>query len=402
MPRYNLILAKILTVFVIFFFSTSIPLFTQSYNFIHDELRSIDGNTVAEEMIWKQVNLERKKTGLQELSYDSSLQSAARQHSQEMLKLGYFSHTSPLTELKNPSDRVYRAGLSDFVVGENIAVHSLDGPPDVVASQLMEQWMNSPGHRANILRPEFTHIGIGVISSKDSTVRDTLIKGKRARRVVYSIRHYGTQVFTSRSLTFSELTLSRKESEFLIFDLECEYDREMLASFDNYTQFFHPSGNRIRIHVEVPMRPLIQIYLARIQNEYTQEYIAFFLDEFVAGNIVKTMDKLNEIPFPVINKEVRTEKKFVFFLDGEAALAKGDTTLRCMIHVDNDRYYELDPVHNKIRFRIPVETNGKVKKISIAIGGNKEKLVANQIMIDASWLDKEAGKDVQQKVFMKK
>ena len=390
--------AVILTILIIGYFSSTLHLFTQTYNFIHDEFSGIAGNDSAEEWIRKQVNLERKKAGLPELSYDASLRSAARQHSQEMLTRGYFSHTSPVPEFRDPSDRVYRAGVSDFIVGENIAVHSLDAPPEAIAAQLMEQWMNSPGHRANILRPEFTHMGIGVISSKDSTVKDTLIKGVRGRRVIYTIRHYGTQVFTSRSISFSKLELSRRESEFLVFDLQFEYDRSTLASFNNYTRFFQPEGKRMSMHIEFPAQPAVTVFLAHIQNEYTKEYVAFFQDDLVYENFLRTTDKLGSIPFPIINKSITTEKKQTYFLEGEGSFAEPDSAKQCLLHIDNDRYYELEAMEGKIWFRIPIEEDGKVKKISFAVGNNSEKPVRNHLKIDTSQLRTEGS---AKKVFVK-
>lgn len=387
-----------LAVFFFSGFSPAVPIFTQTYDFIHDELTSVEGNVKAEEQILKLVNLERKKAGLQQLSFDTSLRSAARQHSQEMQKLNYFSHTSPVTEVRNPSDRVYRTGVSDFIVGENIAVHSLDAGPEAVAAQLMEQWMNSPGHRANILRPEFTHLGIGVISSKDSTVKDTIVKGAHGRLVIYTIRHYGTQVFTSRTIEFSQLKLTRSESEFLIFDLQFEYDRGTIASFNNHTRYFQPNGKITLMHIEYPIQPVISVFLAHIQNDYTKEYTGFFQDELNYENLLKTRDNLSRILFPIINKDIRTEKKKVYFLEGEAILADPDSNAQCLLHIDNDRYYELEAVHGKIQFRIPIEADGKVKKISFAAGSSRDKPVRNHLAIDTSKL----GSDRSAKeVFMK-
>lgn len=365
-----------------------VPLFSQSYDFIEDQFHAIDGNAAAERKIWERVNTERKKAGLNELSYDAVLQSAARQHAQEMLRLKYFSHTSPVEELKNPTDRVYRSGLTDYTVGENIAVHSQDGTPEAVAEQLMDQWMKSPGHRANILRPEFTHIGVGVISFKDSVVKDTLVKGARGRLVVYTIRHYGTQVFASRDISFSKLILSKSASDFLMVELQFEFDRSALASFNNYTQFFQPIDNKINMHVEYPLENQIRIYLARIQNDYTKEYSAFFQDDFTKESILKTLDKLSLIPIPFIKKEIRIENKTSFFLEGEGIVTNHAPKMQCLINIDNDRYYEIDPIENRLRFKIPIEADGKIKKISWAVGSDREKPVRNYLMINTKELNK--------------
>ena len=71
-----------------------------------------------------------------------------------MLKLGYFAHNSPVSG--SPSDRLQAAGISFRVAGENLAY----APTVEIAHRGL---MNSPGHRANILSPDFTRVGIGVI-----------------------------------------------------------------------------------------------------------------------------------------------------------------------------------------------------------------------------------------------
>lgn len=100
------------------------------------------------------VNKERASRGLSILVFDSKLKEVARFHSEDMFKRGYFSHYSP--EGYTVADRADKFGVSYSVIGENLAyAPSLD-----LAHQGL---MNSPGHRANILSPDFGKIGIGVI-----------------------------------------------------------------------------------------------------------------------------------------------------------------------------------------------------------------------------------------------
>ncbi len=110
----------------------------------------------AEQRMLELLNGERAQAGLQPLAEDQRLRSVARQHSQEMFELDYFSHTSPTSG--SPFDRMRAAGIQFIVAGENLAY----APNVDIAHQGL---MNSPGHRANILRPEFGHVGIGVIRS---------------------------------------------------------------------------------------------------------------------------------------------------------------------------------------------------------------------------------------------
>lgn len=107
-----------------------------------------------EDRMLELLNDARASDGLQPLAPDPRLQSVARAHSEEMLKLGYFAHNSPVSG--SPSDRLQAAGISFRVAGENLAY----APTVEIAHRGL---MNSPGHRANILSPDFTRVGIGVI-----------------------------------------------------------------------------------------------------------------------------------------------------------------------------------------------------------------------------------------------
>jgi uncharacterized protein YkwD len=103
------------------------------------------------------VNGERAKAGLAPLLADDRLREVARAHSLEMFQMDYFSHTSPTSG--SPFDRMHAAGISFLVAGENLAY-----APNVQVAH--DGLMNSPGHRANILRPEFGRVGIGVIRTQ--------------------------------------------------------------------------------------------------------------------------------------------------------------------------------------------------------------------------------------------
>ncbi len=107
-----------------------------------------------EDAMLKLVNQARSENGLAPLQSDPQLQQVALAHSQEMLELGYFAHTSPLHG--SPTDRMDAAGVDYSVAGENIAY----APTVDVAERGL---MRSPGHRANILSSDFTRIGIGVM-----------------------------------------------------------------------------------------------------------------------------------------------------------------------------------------------------------------------------------------------
>jgi uncharacterized protein YkwD len=100
------------------------------------------------------VNQERAAAGLSPLAPDPELTEVARQHSTDMFARGYFAHDSP--EGLTPFDRMRAANVRFLAAGENLAL----APTLSVAHTGL---MNSPGHRENILRPQFGHVGIGIM-----------------------------------------------------------------------------------------------------------------------------------------------------------------------------------------------------------------------------------------------
>ncbi|MDB8791140.1 CAP domain-containing protein [Romboutsia sp. 1001216sp1] len=105
------------------------------------------------------VNAERSKRGLAPLTLDSSLSNVATKKSQDMINRGYFDHNSPT--YGSPFDMMKQFGINYKAAGENIAMGQKD-PQDV-----MNSWMNSDGHRKNILGPNFTHIGVGIAKASN-------------------------------------------------------------------------------------------------------------------------------------------------------------------------------------------------------------------------------------------
>ena len=103
------------------------------------------------------INEIRVNNGLKPLTEDWQLSRVARYKAQDMKDLGYFSHTSPT--YGSPFEMMKSFGISYRTAGENIA-KGYSTPKAVV-----DAWMNSPGHRANILNSFYTHIGVGYVAS---------------------------------------------------------------------------------------------------------------------------------------------------------------------------------------------------------------------------------------------
>lgn len=124
-----------------------------------------------EEQVAALVNQERAKHGLKPLKLNWELSRVARYKSQDMIDKRYFSHTSPT--YGSPFDMMRNFGISYRTAGENIAAGQK------TPQEVMNAWMNSEGHRKNILSNQYTEIGVGY-----------------AKGGQYG--HYWTQMFISR------------------------------------------------------------------------------------------------------------------------------------------------------------------------------------------------------------
>jgi len=137
-------------------------------------------NTVdIESAILLYTNEERQKHGAAPLTWDDQLSTIARQHSQDMVNNNYFSHDNQQGD--DPTDRARKHGYSlrkdlgggwfSEGIGENIGqmlpgdvagVGIVINTADAIARAQVDSWMNSPGHKQNILNPQYSKLGVGV------------------------------------------------------------------------------------------------------------------------------------------------------------------------------------------------------------------------------------------------
>jgi uncharacterized protein YkwD len=117
------------------------------------------------------INEERSAYGVGAVQPNASLRQAALSHSTEMVSQGYFEHTSPagVTFIDRIENTGYTRGARFWEVGENLVwgTGPLSTPQALVTS-----WMNSPPHRANLLRPRFNEIGIAAVVGTPRSVTD--------------------------------------------------------------------------------------------------------------------------------------------------------------------------------------------------------------------------------------
>ena len=111
-------------------------------------------------MMLDYINQERAKAGVAPLKMDTELARVAQIKSQEMVDKNYFSHTSPT--YGSPFDMMRSFGIKYRTAGENIARNS-------TVLKAHTALMNSEGHRQNILNPNYSHIGIGIVPNRNSS-----------------------------------------------------------------------------------------------------------------------------------------------------------------------------------------------------------------------------------------
>lgn len=141
-------------------------------------------------------NEARARFGLAPLSADDGLTRAAQAHADENAERGVLDHGSPDPRHDEPIERVGLAGVALMEIGENLAFE----PRADVASSVVEGWLGSPPHRANLLESTFTHVGFGVARGDGGLYVAQLLAVRRLDRDAVSARPETREV---RSWTLS-------------------------------------------------------------------------------------------------------------------------------------------------------------------------------------------------------
>lgn len=117
-------------------------------------VQPVSSAAITQESVFTLTNQSRKENGAKSLRYNQVLERAAQDKANDMLAKQYFAHNTP--DGKTPWDFIKKQGYQYLSAGENLAVHFFDD------HTLQEAWMNSPGHRANILNTSFEEMGVGI------------------------------------------------------------------------------------------------------------------------------------------------------------------------------------------------------------------------------------------------
>ena len=138
------------------------PIYPSSTNTNNNQNNQNNQNTTLsmsndEKEVFNLINQQRNNNGINSLKIDEEVQRVAKIKAQDMVNNNYFSHESPT--YGTPFNMLSNFKISYKTAGENIAANSSN-------SGAVTAWMNSSGHKANILNSNFTHTGIGVVSSQ--------------------------------------------------------------------------------------------------------------------------------------------------------------------------------------------------------------------------------------------
>lgn len=173
-------------------------------------------SNIQNEDVLTQVNNQRTRMGLETLTENELLMQAAQTKAQDMFRVQYWAHTSPSgTE---PWDFITKSGYSYSVAGENLAKDF------AITSDMVNAWMNSSSHQANILNPKYSETGIAVVNGQLDDVETTLV-----------VQMFATPRTTQPNLAQAVQTSQQKEE--LLNPVATEPDTQVLAGVDA-----HPSN----------------------------------------------------------------------------------------------------------------------------------------------------------------
>ncbi len=213
--------------------------------------RDFDPQALEQEVL-RLSNLERVGFGLVPLQPDPRLSDLARRHSRNMALQNFYAHQDPFGYMVADRQKEYYPELIHLGMGENI--HKIRSILyDTEAQQLVNDWMDSPGHRANILNTDYTHLGIGVHRA-DGYILATQVFSNSMLRVTVLPQ---TRVKVGSSPTLDFEYLSPQPSRQLKCALKTpDPNEQIFVSENRYYNGFKPlpivwtDGTRFRVKLD--------------------------------------------------------------------------------------------------------------------------------------------------------
>ncbi|NIT36600.1 MAG: hypothetical protein GTN49_08870 [candidate division Zixibacteria bacterium] len=299
--------------------------------------------------MFEEVNRVREGEDLTPLEWDRGLTLAARQHSDEMKRLYYFSHESPTPGLRDVPDRVYAAGVTDVSMAENLASENSVPPsedPEAVGRKLTELLLASENHRANILDRRFTHSGIGCAASEEGTL-------------------FCTQVFSKRTINFKSIRLKDEAADTLKVTLTLKTEDVVGVWLDETdTYVFMPDDGVVVVTLLFRLDDgRRKVVFARRKVDEYGAMKGFFIGTFDArkpynfGAGITDVDVLAE-------EHVSGESKF-YILEAEGKLLADAAGVKL---ADGDVRYAVKMKGKKFKVKYPILTGSGLHEVLFVIG----------------------------------
>lgn len=320
----------------------------EEISFRDDLFVDIGGLPAIEENVFRRLNEVRAEEGLSALEWDGALATAARQHSDEMTRLYYFSHESPTPGLQSVLDRVYSSGLTDIVVAENLASENsvpVTAEAATIADEFTRLLLASEAHRENMLDPRFTHAGVGCVASEEGTL-------------------FCTQIFSRRSLRFKTLRLREETREILNVALTLKTNDVVGVWVDETdTSIFEPNDGKVAVELWFPTDGGDRkVVFARRGPEEYGAMKGFFMGKFDPKDPFSFSAGITEVE--VLAETASTESETLYVLEAEGELLAEAKSFKL---ADGDTRIGVKVKGKKFKVEYPIVTGTGVHEIYFVV-----------------------------------
>ncbi len=341
-------------------FLTAVLAYARPVTFDKGRFDGIEGVRAVEEAMFATVNAEREKDGLSPLIWDELLASAARQHSDEMTRLLYFSHDSPTPGLKDALDRVYNAGLTDAIIAENLASENnlpATAAPEEVGKELTAVLMASREHRENILDPRYTHSGVGCALSGDGTI-------------------FCTELFSKKLVAFNSINITEKNVETLEITLSLKTDQEVGVWIgDRFVQVFEPEEGVVNLRISFPLSEGPQkVVFAQRPLGSSGKMLGFFLGEFDARRPIRFASAITDVD--VVSEEQIVAGRVFYYLELEGEVIQNRTEFKI---ADGNIRYTIPLKSRKFKTKYAVPAGSGIHELYFVAGDE----AGNRLLVNA-------------------
>jgi uncharacterized protein YkwD len=313
--------------------------------FATDNFAGIQGLPDIEEAVFGATNEARAAADVPPLSWDDGLAAAARQHSDEMKRLFYFSHDSPTSGLESVRERAYAAGVTDTSLAENLVSENSVDPSSTTAGEiggtLVKLLLASEKHRENILDRRATNMGVGCAVTEEGTL-------------------FCTQVFSRKALLFKFLKATPKEERVLDITLKLKFDDEVGVWVDEEDVYvFQPDEGVVAVKLSFPLaKGVRKVAMARRVPGTFGPMTGFFINKFDPESPYKFSQAITEID--VLSEEQTLSRRVMWEVDAEGRTVTSVGKLKVS---DGDSRFGAELKNGKFKAKLGIPSRTGVHEI---------------------------------------